>query len=44
MSTLESIVPPVEMCKKIPDGEFEDSSLVWEERTGISRNYLLKLR
>lgn len=29
MSNLESIVPPVELCKQIPEGEFEDSALVW---------------
>ena len=29
MSNLESIVPPLELCKQIPAGEFEDSSLVW---------------
>lgn len=29
MSKLESIVPPVELCKQIPGGEFEDSALVW---------------
>ena len=29
MSNLESIVPPVELCKLIPDGEFRDSALVW---------------
>ena len=29
MSTLERIVPPLELCKLIPEGEFEDSSLVW---------------
>lgn len=29
MSNLESIVPPVELCKLIPAGEFEDSALVW---------------
>ena len=29
MSNLESIVPPVELCKQIPAGEFEDSALVW---------------
>lgn len=31
MSNLESIVPPVELCKQIPEGEFEDSALVWEK-------------
>ncbi len=30
MSNLESIVPPVELCKQIPEGEFEDSALVWD--------------
>lgn len=30
MSNLESIVPPVELCKKIPAGEFEDSALVYK--------------
>lgn len=29
MSNLESIVPPLELCKKIPEGEFEDTALVW---------------
>ena len=29
MSNLESIVPPLELCKKIPAGEFEDSALVY---------------
>ena len=31
MSNLESIVPPLELCKRIPAGEFEDSALVWEK-------------
>lgn len=29
MSTLESLVPPLELCKQIPAGKFEDSALVW---------------
>lgn len=29
MSKFEDIVPPLELCKLIPDGEFEDSALVW---------------
>lgn len=29
MSNLESIVPPLELCKLIPDGEFEDSVVVY---------------
>ncbi len=30
MSNLKNIVPPVELCKLIPAGEFEDSALVWD--------------
>ena len=29
VNKLESIVPPLELCKRIPEGEFEDSALVW---------------
>lgn len=29
MSRLENLVPPLELCKQIPEGEFEDSALVW---------------
>lgn len=29
MNNLKSIVPPLELCKQIPEGEFEDSALVW---------------
>jgi hypothetical protein len=29
MSNLESVVPPLEDCQKIPAGEFADSALVW---------------
>lgn len=29
MSTLERIVPPLELCKLIPAGEFDESALVW---------------
>ena len=31
MSDLKQLVPPPELCKKIPDGEFADSALVWME-------------
>ena len=27
--TLEDLVPPLELCKQIPEGEFADSALVW---------------
>lgn len=29
MSELKDIVPPLELCKLIPAGAFEDSALVW---------------
>mgnify|MGYP003293333630 CR=1 FL=1 len=28
-NNLEDLVPPLELCKKIPAGEFEDSVLAW---------------
>ena len=30
MSKLEDLVPPLELCKLIPKGEFEDSVFLWE--------------
>lgn len=45
MSKLKSIVPPLELCKRIPAGEFEDSVLMWRERIGnISRDERVKIR
>lgn len=29
MSKLKELVPPLELCKQIPDGAFDDSALVW---------------
>ena len=41
----ESIVASLELCKLIPEGEFEDSALVWRERIGyISSSVGLKFR
>lgn len=34
-SRLERIVPSFELCKLIPEGEFEDSVFVWWERPNI---------
>lgn len=45
MRNLESIVPPLKLCKQIPAGEFEESVLVWRERIGnISRDDRVKIR
>lgn len=35
MSKLENIVPPLELCKQIPAGEFEDTALVWVYRPAL---------
>ena len=36
MNKLESLVPPPELCKLIPAGEFEDSAMVWvDDQDGI---------
>ena len=29
MKTLESLVPPLELCREIPEGKFEESVLVY---------------
>ena len=29
MSDLTDLIPPLELCKLIPSGEFEDSYFVW---------------
>lgn len=29
MNNLEKIVPSLDLCKQIPEGEFEDSALAW---------------
>lgn len=35
MSKIERIVPPLELCKRIPAGEFEDTALVWMYRPAL---------
>ena len=30
---LEDLVPPLELCKQIPEGKFKDSALVWWNKT-----------
>lgn len=38
MSNLKSIVPPVELCKRIPEGEFEGSVFAWRYPAYDERN------
>lgn len=33
MSNLTDLVPPLELCKLIPAGEFEDTAFQWQEAT-----------
>lgn len=41
----EKIVPLIKLCKLIPAGEFEDTTLVWRERIGnISSDVWVKFR
>lgn len=35
MSKLENLVPPLELCKLIPKGEFEDSAFIWDKTTSV---------
>jgi hypothetical protein len=35
MSKLEDLVPPIELCKLIPKGEFEDSAFIWDKTTSV---------
>lgn len=35
MSKLEELVPPLELCKMIPEGEFEDSAFIWDQTTSV---------
>lgn len=45
MDELKDIVPPLELCKRIPAGEFGKSVLVWKERSGnIFRDEQIKIR
>lgn len=37
---LEKLVPPLDLCKQIPDGAFADSALVWYRAT-ISGDYVV---
>ena len=38
MSQLQDLVPPLELCKLIPDGEFHNSAFQWQEGYGTLKN------
>lgn len=44
MSELQNLVPPLELCRKIPPGEFKDSAMVWLRETGNSGRYYIAER
>lgn len=35
MSSLQDLVPPVELCRLIPEGSFAQSALYWAELAGV---------
>lgn len=41
---LESLVPPLELCKQIPEGKFADSALVWNRHRYVSERETVYLR
>lgn len=41
--TLESLVPPLDLCKQIPQGKFADSALVWRYDRDIEQ-YIVCVR
>ena len=50
---LQDLVPPLELCKRIPNGEFTNTALVWldgyspltkTKYTGVSARYILTPR
>ena len=43
MSNLEDLVPPLELCKRIPEGCFADSALVWNEGF-VKGNFVIEQR
>lgn len=44
MSKIADLVPPWELCREIPEGEFEDTVFLWGEATvnGENRVYLIQ--
>lgn len=43
MNNLESIVPPLELCKRIPAGEFEDSAVNENDVTAAALRLWFKI-
>ena len=42
--TVENLVPPLEMCQQIPDGEFADSAFVWTQETAATKQWYVAHR
>jgi hypothetical protein len=41
---LKNLVPPLELCKLIPQGEFEDSAMMCEATLGMASRQVLDIR
>ena len=44
MSNLKDLVPPLELCKMIPAGEFGDTALMCEAELGMASRQVLNIR
>ena len=39
--TVEDLVPPLELCQQIPEGEFADSAFVWTQETAATKQWFV---
>lgn len=39
--TVEDLVPPLELCKQIPEGEFAESAFVWTQETAAAKQWFV---
>jgi len=42
--TVENLVPPLELCKQIPAGEFAESAFVWTQETAATKQWYVAHR
>lgn len=42
MSKLEDLVPPLKLCKLIPEGKFEDSVFQWLDMNDDKRSFVVR--
>ena len=42
--TVENLVPPLELCQQIPEGEFAESVFVWTQETAATKQWYVAHR